>query len=123
MGATKHSGGCHCGKVRFDVTVDLGQPAITCNCSICAKTGTMLTFVDAESFSLKSGEESLTDYTFNSHTIHHVFCKICGIRSFARGKFTKGEKAGKAMVAVNARCLDDVDPAALPTHAFDGKKL
>src|SRR4051812_178367 len=104
MGERKtYSGGCHCGRVRYDVEVDLGGPVISCNCSMCGRSGTLLTFVPATQFTLRSGEQELTDYQFNKHVIHHVFCRVCGIKSFARGV----SRDGSQTVAVNARCLDD----------------
>jgi hypothetical protein len=112
-----YQGGCHCGKVRYEVSLDLAAPVIACNCSICGRTGTYLQFVPAEKFTLRSGEESLTDYQFNTKTIHHLFCKVCGVRSFARGK----TKDGKETAAINVRCLDDVDLQALNVQQFDGK--
>ena len=33
-----------------------------------------------------SGLDDLVDYRFNKHVIHHVFCRTCGVESFARGK-------------------------------------
>ena len=81
-----YTGGCHCGKVRYEVKLDLTKPVISCNCSMCGRSGTLLTFVPADQFTLKSGEEDLTDYQFNKHVIHHVFCRVCGIKSFARGR-------------------------------------
>jgi hypothetical protein len=42
---------------------------------------------------------------------------VCGIESFSRGTSPEG----KAMVSVNARCLDGVDPASLPVTNYDGK--
>lgn len=113
----KYSGGCHCGRVRYEVTLDLSAPAITCNCSICSKTGSMLTFVAVEQFTLRSGEDALTDYQFNTKNIHHFFCSTCGIRSFARGT----DKAGKEMRAINVRCLDDIDLEKVATQHNDGK--
>jgi hypothetical protein len=110
------SGSCHCGKVRFEVTTDLAK-VMQCNCSICSRVGALRTFVPAEQFNLLSGEEALTDYQFGKHHIHHLFCSTCGISSFVRGTSSDG----KAMVAVNARCLDCVDPAALTITHFDGK--
>jgi len=116
--AKKYTGGCHCGKVRYEVTTDLGK-VISCNCSICSKKGTLLNFVGAEQFKLLSGEDSLTDYQFNKHIIHHLFCSTCGIPSFARGTGPKGQK----MVAINARCLDDLDVSSLELTQFDGKSM
>jgi hypothetical protein len=112
MAETTHHGGCQCGAVRYRVDLDLTKPAITCNCSMCGRAGTMLQFVPASKFKLESGEDRLTDYQFNKHVIHHLFCKTCGIKSFARGK----NAAGGDTVAVNVRCLDDVDLASVPTH-------
>jgi hypothetical protein len=113
-----YTGGCHCGKVRYEVTADLGR-TMACNCSICSKTGAILTFTPAEQFKLLSGEDALADYQFNTKNIHHLFCSTCGIRSFGRGTAPDG----RAMVAVNARCLDGLDVETLTPEKFDGKSL
>ena len=112
-----HSGGCHCGKVRYEVRMDLGAPVISCNCSMCGRSGTLLSFVPAAQFKLLSGEDALTDYQFNKHVIHHLFCKVCGIKSFARGK----GRDGADMIAINARCLDGVELEKLNVTPYDGK--
>jgi hypothetical protein len=111
-----YQGGCHCGRVRYEVKMDLGGPVIACNCSMCGKVGSLLSFVPASQFTQQSGEDALTDYQFNKHVIHHVFCKVCGIKSFARGS-----KDGQPMVAINTRCLDGVDIGTLKVHNVDGK--
>lgn len=115
---TAHSGGCHCGKVRYEVKSDLAR-VIACNCSICAKQGLWLAFVPGSAFTLLSGEDALKDYQFNTKKIHHLFCGACGVESFARSK----AKDGSEMIAVNVRCLDDVDISALAPKPFDGKSL
>ena|SRR6476661_9395686 len=112
----KQSGGCHCGKVRYEVEVDLGK-VITCNCSICTKRGSILGFTPIENFKLLKGADELTTYTFNKHMIHHKFCKTCGILSFASGK----SPDGKDMAAINVRCLDNIDIDTLKPHAVNGK--
>ncbi len=117
--ATTHQGSCHCGQVKYEVQIDLSQPAATCNCSICSRTGTMLSFVPADRFTLLSGEEALTDYQFGRQRIHHLFCSRCGVRSFARGV----KPDGSAMVAVNVRCLEGVDLAQVPVRQFDGRSF
>ena len=115
---TTYTGGCHCGAVRYKVAMKL-DGAVTCNCSICSKTGTMLAFAPISQFELVSGRDALTDYQFGKKRIHHLFCKQCGIRSFARGVAPSGNE----VVAVNVRCLDGVDLGAIPLKSFDGKSL
>ena len=117
MAETKtYQGSCHCGKVRYRVDADLSGELITCNCSMCRRMGSVLTFVPASQFTLEQGEDSLTDYQFNHKVIHHVFCKNCGIRSFARGAMPDGTPT----VAINVRCLDGVDIQSLKTQQYNG---
>lgn len=113
------TGGCHCGRVRFEVTADLSQ-VLACNCSICTKRGLLLTFVGPESFALRAGDEDdLVDYQFNRHVIHHLFCPVCGVESYARGK----KPDGGEMIAVNVRCLDHIELDKLTLTPFDGRSL
>ena len=116
--AKTYEGGCHCGAVRYQVTTAL-ERALECNCSICSKTGTLLTFVPAEQFTLLAGGDAVTDYQFGKKQIHHTFCPTCGIRSYAHGTRPDGAK----MFAVNVRCLEGVDPGSLAIDKFDGKSL
>ena len=104
--------------VRYSVSTDLEQ-VIACNCSICSKKGLLLTFVSPEAFRLEAGEESLQDYRFNKHVIHHLFCRTCGVQPFARGV----GPGGAEMVAVNVRCLNGLDPGSLRPTPFNGKDL
>jgi hypothetical protein len=115
-----YSGGCQCGKVRYEVALDLSAPVISCNCSRCGRLGSLLSLAPAEDFTLQSGEGDLTDYQFNKHVIHHLFCTTCGIQSFARGKRPSD---GADVVAVNARCLDGVDIDALEVKKVDGRRF
>jgi hypothetical protein len=120
MSNTKtYTGSCHCGKVRYEVKLDLGK-VIACNCSICNKKGTLLTFAPAEDFTLLAGEEGLTSYQFDKKVINHNFCSTCGVTSFARGKRPSD---GAPVIAVNARCLDGVDVTTLEVKHYDGKNL
>ncbi len=116
MPATTHTGGCHCGQVRYAVTLDLAG-ALSCNCSICTKHGFIWAFAPVSQFRLDSGEDMLSEYTFNKHVIRHMFCKHCGVESFARGKAPDGSD----VIAINVRCLDNVDIAALQPKAYDGR--
>jgi hypothetical protein len=105
--------------VRFEAELELDK-LITCNCSICGKSGTILAFVPASSFVQTGGLDALTDYQFGKRSIHHAFCRHCGIKAFARGT----ARDGSAMVAVNVRCLDDIDVHDLSISTkFDGRSL
>jgi hypothetical protein len=114
--AKTYSGGCQCGNVRYEVQLDLSG-VVACNCSRCGRLGSLLAFAPEESLTLLKGEDALTDYTFNKHAIHHLFCKTCGIQSFSRGTAPDGRK----MAAINVRCLDDVDVDTLPVQKVDGR--
>ncbi len=117
--AKTYQGSCHCGRVQYEVSLDLEKPVLACNCSMCGRSGTLLTFVGTDSFKLLRGEESLSDYQFNKNVIHHLFCSTCGIKAFARGK----KQTGEDVVAVNARCLEGVDVGALQVQHVDGKSV
>lgn len=112
----KYTGTCHCKRVGFETELELDF-VISCNCSHCQIKGLLLVFVPAEKFSLISGESELTSYKFNKKIIDHLFCTTCGVESFARGK----DKNGKDTVAVNVRCLDEVDLEKLSLTKVDGK--
>ncbi|MES1159012.1 MAG: GFA family protein [Terricaulis silvestris] len=118
MPAQKHTGSCQCGAVAFDVNVDLSS-TITCNCSRCRRSGTILAFAPWDHFTLIKGEDATTEFQFNKHLIHHKFCTTCGIQSYAQGVDPKGQKTA----AVNVRCLDGVDLDALTPHKFNGAKI
>ncbi len=109
-----YSGGCHCGSVRFQVEVK-EYKATECNCSICTKKGFLHLIVSPEQFLLLSDNESLTNYTFNTHTAKHTFCRICGIHSF----YTPRSHPNK--IDVNVRCLDGDVLADFQIESFDGQ--
>lgn len=114
----KHAGSCHCGKVRFEADMELKE-AMSCNCSLCQKRGSLLAFIPEEQFTMLSGEDNLTDYQFNKKVIHHYFCKTCGILPFGAGKGPDGA----SMRAINLRCLDDVDLDSITIQPFDGRSV
>jgi hypothetical protein len=112
-----YQGGCHCGRVRFRIQVDLEETAIgECNCSICTKKGILHLPVSREHMEILSGADDLTAYTFNTGTAQHTFCRHCGIHAFYNPR-TDPEN-----YSVNARCLDTFDPATMgPRRLFDGQ--
>jgi hypothetical protein len=113
-----YKGSCHCGRIAFEVEGDLTQ-VIDCNCSICAKKGAPLWFVPRSNLRLLTPEDNIATYTFGKGAIQHRFCPSCGIHPFGEGT----DPAGNAMAAINVRCLDAVDVAALPVVHYDGRSL
>ena len=98
--AQKHSGGCHCGKVRYEVETDLAS-VLSCNCSICTKHGFLWTFAPADKFTQLPGGEGLREYRFHKHVVHHLFCTTCGVESFARGTMPDGTETWQSMCAAS----------------------
>ncbi len=117
--ARQYTGGCHCGRVRYTVTTAF-EPVISCNCSLCSKRGSLLTFVPPDQFAhTTGGDDDLTEYRFNKHVIRHLFCPVCGIASYSKGT----GPGGQPMVAINVRCLDDVDLDTITITPFDGRSV
>jgi hypothetical protein len=111
---TSHRGGCHCGRVRFEVTADISE-ATECNCSICTKKGFLHLIVEPSQFRLVQGADALTTYRFNTGVARHTFCSTCGIHPF----YTPRSQPDK--VDVNARCIDGLDVSRLRIVPFDGQ--
>ena len=111
----KHVGGCHCGRVKFVVTAPADIEAIECNCSICSKSGFLHLIIPESRFKLLHGSEALITYTFNTGIAQHLFCQICGIKSFY---VPRSHPDG---YSVNFRCLDAEDFRSVLTTEFDGR--
>ena len=112
---TTLTGGCHCGAVRFAVTVDEPVVLTDCNCSICSATGYLHLIVRAGQFRLERGRDALTDYRFGTGTAQHLFCRICGIKSFYVPRSHPGG------YSVNWRALDDTAGIVPVIEPFDGR--
>jgi len=115
-GVVVHRGGCHCGRVRFEVSAPARPEVLDCNCSMCRKLGFLHLIVARGDFQLLSGEDALTTYRFNTGTARHLFCATCGVKSFY---VPRSHPDG---YSVNARCLDDGTVEALVVKPFDGRQ-
>ena len=109
-----YRGNCHCGAVQFEVEAPERIKCGDCNCSICAKAGYLHLIVPKSRFHLLQGESSLTSYSFNTGVARHLFCTICGIKSFY---IPRSNPDG---YDVNVRCLEP-QPKELEIEVFDGK--
>jgi len=110
-----HRGGCHCGRVRFEVVAPTSVQVTECNCSMCARTGYLHLIVTKERFKLVSGADALTTYQFNTGTARHLFCSVCGVKSFY---VPRSHPDG---YSVNARCLDQGTVEDMTIVRKDGK--
>lgn len=110
-----HKGGCHCGRVRFEVDAPADLIIDDCNCSMCNRTGFLHLIVTADRFRIVQGEDALTTYTFNTRTAKHMFCATCGIKPFY---VPRSHPDGWS---VNARCIDSDTVKSLKINAVDGK--
>lgn len=109
------SGGCHCGAVRFEVDAPREPELSLCNCSLCDMLGFVHLIVDKHQFRLLTGGEALTSYRFNTNTADHLFCRVCGVKSFY---VPRSHPDG---ISVNARCLDGHPLAGVEPRPFDGQ--
>jgi hypothetical protein len=114
----KHTGGCHCGAVRFEADLPAGFGGSRCNCSICQKLGSVGHIVKPHAFRLLAGEGSLGRYEWGMRVAGRQFCKHCGVYCFGSGHIPE---LGGDFVSVNLSCLDDVDVNALEIVHWDGR--
>ena len=83
---------------------------------MCSKAGYLHLIVPAERFKLLSGRDVLTTYTFNTGTAKHLFCSVCGIKSFYVPRSHPGG------FSINARCLDAGTVEAMTIREFNGRE-
>jgi hypothetical protein len=102
--------------VRFEVIAPARLEVADCDCSICSKSGYLHLIVPAERFTLISGRDALSTYSFNTHTAKHYFCATCGVKSFY---IPRSHPDG---VSVNARCLDAGTVESLVVTPFNGRE-
>lgn len=115
LSTVRHTGGCHCGRVRFEVDAPARLEVADCNCSMCAKAGYLHLIVPAERFRLIQGRDALTTYTFNTGIAQHLFCRYCGVKSFY---VPRSHPDG---ISVNARCIDSDSIESMSVRPFDGQ--
>lgn len=113
----KYVGSCHCGNVKFEAEGEPITSVLSCNCSICQRNGSLLWFVPRSAFDVLTPDDNAGTYLFNKHVIQHRFCKTCGIEPYAEATAPTGEP----MAAVNVRCIEGIDLAAIPIHTYDGR--
>lgn len=111
-----HQGSCHCGAVKFEVSLPDGLvDSRRCNCSMCRRRGAVMASVPLHGFKLLEGSEYLRLYQFNTKTAKHYFCAICGIYTHHR------QRSDMGLFGFNVGCLDGIDAFQLgDTPVHDG---
>ena len=102
----------------FEVEGGLTQ-LVSCNCSICARKGALLWSVPRDKLRQLGPGAGVGTYMFNTRSIAHRFCQTCGMHPYAEDAREQGERSAY----VNVRCLEGIDPAALPVIEFDGRAM
>lgn len=108
------AGGCHCGAVRFEVEIPDRLIVHRCNCSICKKSGYLHLIVSADRFNLLGGEESLVEYRFHTGAARHLFCGVCGIKSYYV------PRSHPDSFSVNLNCINLPGGVDVTVKDFDG---
>ncbi|MCR5876410.1 GFA family protein [Phenylobacterium sp. J426] len=117
-----YHGSCHCGRVRFEVDLELERTS-KCNCRFCWKQRNWnIPSLAPSQFRLVEGEAQLGDYARSGEgfELHHRFCRTCGTATHGHGFIAQ---AGGAFVAVRVAALDNLDLAdllAAPVTYGDG---
>ena len=112
----RYMGACHCGAVTFCVEADI-EEVTSCDCSLCAKRGSVMAKVPEAGLTILTGEAALTLYRWNTGVAKHYFCSTCGVYTFHR------KRSSPDHYGVNVACLRDFDRASVPFRAADGKTM
>lgn len=110
-----HTGGCHCGAVRYEIEAPSQVVVNECNCSICSKSGYLHLIVPAARFRLIQGEDMLSSYRFGSGVAKHLFCRCCGVKSFYV------PRSNPDGYSINLRCVDAGTLESVKVEPFDGR--
>ena len=109
------SGGCHCGRVKYEIKIPEKILVNRCSCSICQKSGYLHLIVPANRFKLICGEEDLLEYRFHTGVARHLFCRVCGIKSFYV------PRSHPESFSINLNCIDLPDGVDFTVEEFDGR--
>jgi hypothetical protein len=124
MATKTYKGSCHCGKVKFEVDIDLAKGSGKCNCTYCTKLRNWSVLVNPEALKNVQGEEEMSYYMAAGRPEEygkHGFCKHCGISTFSRGHL---EQVGGDYVSIQLASLDDASIDELvsgPVRYADGR--
>lgn len=108
-------GRCHCGAIRWEAELGDEIVADACNCSMCQRMGFLHVIIPQSRFRLVAGEDRLTEYTFNTGVAKHLFCSVCGVKSFYV------PRSNPDGYSLNLRCMDQRQFKSVEIRPFDGQ--
>ena len=111
-------GACHCGAVRFTVSLAQGlASARRCTCTLCRMRGAVAVTGALEGFQLLAGAEQLATYRFNTGVAEHHFCTVCGIYTHHK------RRSNPDQLGLNVACLAGLSPFDFPeVTVMDGER-
>ena len=109
------TGGCHCGAVVWNAALPDEVTAEDCDCSVCTMTGFVHVIVPRRRFRLLRGAHLLTEYRWNTGVARHLFCSVCGVKSFYV------PRSNPDGVSLNLSCMDRAQFASVTVRPFDGR--
>lgn len=108
-------GSCHCGAVRL-VLPALPDEALSCNCSLCRRSGGIWSFYALGTVTVQGHPEHTEDYVWGDRTLRTVRCRNCGVVTHWEPLDpTPGARHG-----VNLRNFEPALVEALVIRRFDG---
>ena len=110
-----HLGSCHCKQIQFEVIGKNNIQVLDCSCSICSIVNYKHYVVDKSQFKLLKGKKYISTYTFNTKVAKHMFCKICGIKSFYI------PRSHPDSISINLNCINSKTINKVKIIKFDGK--
>uniref|UniRef100_A0A8C5VB86 CENP-V/GFA domain-containing protein n=1 Tax=Microcebus murinus TaxID=30608 RepID=A0A8C5VB86_MICMU len=113
-GLVYHTGGCHCGAVRFAAWAPADLRVLDCSCRLCKKKQHRHFLVPAARFTLLQGAESMLTYRSNTHPALHSFCRRCGVQSF------HAAVSDPRVYGVAPHCLDAGTVRSVVVEEVDG---
>ena len=108
-------GGCHCKAVQFSFKSESKVSIIKCDCSICAPLEYQHLIISKDNFYLIRGKSFLTNYKFETNQAEHLFCKVCGTKSYYV------PRSHKNSFSINLRCVSN-PPTIIKEIIFRGSQ-
>ncbi len=116
------SGGCHCGKIRYQLKTEfkLSELAVRiCSCDFCTKSGNQYISDPKAKLTIFWDASQINRYQFGTKTADFVSCKKCGVTPFVLSEIDNEIRA-----VINTNSIDDQDQLQLkeiPKLDYDGE--